>query len=70
MLKRKDEIFSKSKDFVTFAGNHAGRSVKGLRSNNGGEYTSKDFSEYCRTHGIIREFAIIYALNRTLYQKE
>ena len=61
ILKSKDEVFSKFKDFVAFAENQAGRSVKGLPSDNGGEYTSKDFNEYFRNHGIRREFTIPYS---------
>jgi transposase InsO family protein len=29
-----------------------------LRSNNGGEFTSKEFMEYCSNHGIKRQFFI------------
>jgi transposase InsO family protein len=37
-----------------------GRKIKVLRSNNGGEYTSKDFSNLCIEAGIKREFTIPY----------
>ena len=34
------------------------KKVGTLRSDNGGEYTSKQFNEYCTTNGIRREFTI------------
>ena len=30
--------------------------MKCLRSNNGGEFTSKEFNHYCEEHGIKRQF--------------
>ena len=32
--------------------------IKCLRSDNGGEFTSKEFMDYCSNHGIKRQFAI------------
>ena len=34
------------------------RTIKRLRSDNGGEYTFKEFIQYCRDKGIRREFTI------------
>ena len=30
--------------------------IKCLRYNNGGEFTSNDFNEFCETHGINKQF--------------
>jgi transposase InsO family protein len=38
--------------------------IKFLRSNNGGEFTSKEFMDYCNSHGIKIQFSIA----RTLQQ--
>jgi transposase InsO family protein len=32
--------------------------IKCLRLDNGGEFTSKEFMDYCRNHGIKRKFSI------------
>jgi transposase InsO family protein len=37
-----------------------GRKIKVLRSDNGGEYTSKDFNKFCIEAGIKREYTIPY----------
>ena len=51
--------------------------VKVLRSDNGGEYESKEFSEYCKSHGIKRETTVPYTphqngiaerMNRTIME--
>jgi transposase InsO family protein len=32
--------------------------IKCLRSNNGGDFTSKEFMDYCSSHGIKRQFYV------------
>jgi transposase InsO family protein len=32
--------------------------IKCLRYDNGGEFTSKEFMDYCNSHGIKRQFSI------------
>jgi transposase InsO family protein len=32
--------------------------IKCLRSDNGGEFNSKEFMDYCSSHGIKRQFSI------------
>ena len=40
--------------------NQTGRKIRALRSDNGGEYTSKEFDEYCRHEGIQRQLTVPY----------
>jgi transposase InsO family protein len=40
--------------------NLIGRRIKVLRSDNGGEYTSRDFNDFCIKAGIKREYTVPY----------
>jgi hypothetical protein len=44
--------------------------IKFLRSDNGGEFTSKEFMDYCNNHGIKRQFSVLGHLNRMELLKE
>jgi transposase InsO family protein len=59
-LKSKDEVFSKFKKFKTLIENLAERKIKILRSDNGGEYTSKEFVNFYKDVGIKRELTTPY----------
>jgi transposase InsO family protein len=49
------ESGSKKKEMVE---NEIDSKIKCLRSNNGVEFTSKEFMDYCSRHGIKRKFSI------------
>ena len=57
-LKNKSDVLTKFKEFVAVMENFTGKKVKILRLDNGGEYVSRDFKEFCATNGIIREETI------------
>jgi hypothetical protein len=59
-LKPKDEVFSKFKEFKALIENLSKRKIKILRLNNGGEYTSKEFVNFCIDVGIKRELTTPY----------
>jgi transposase InsO family protein len=59
-LKSKDEVFSKFKEFKALIENLSERKIKILRSDNGGEYISKEFVNFCKDVGIKRELTIPY----------
>ena len=59
-LKQKSEVLSKFKEFVNVMTNITGKRVKVLRSDNGGEYCSNDFSEYLKQQGIKHETTVPY----------
>jgi len=46
------EVFSKIMEFKALIENPSVRKIKILRSNNGGEYTSKEFVNFCKDVGI------------------
>lgn len=58
--KEFEEILSKFKEFKTITENSSGKNIKVLRTNNGKEYTSEIFKEFCKLIGIKREFTVPY----------
>jgi transposase InsO family protein len=59
-LKSKDEVFGKFKEFKILIENLSQRKIKILSSDNGGEYTSKEFVSFCRDAEIKRELTTPY----------
>jgi transposase InsO family protein len=59
-LKSKDEVFGKFKEFKALIENLSKRNIKILRSDNGGEYTSKVFVNFCKDVKIKRELTTPY----------
>ena len=59
-MKAKDEVFNKFKEFKALVENISERKIKVLRSDNGGEYTSKKFKYFSREVGIKREMETPY----------
>ena len=60
LIKEKSEVIDKFKDFLHFVKNQYGKSIKVLRSDNGGEYVSNEFSNLLRNNGIKHETTIPY----------
>jgi transposase InsO family protein len=54
-LKAKDEVFNKFQEFKALVENLSGRKIKILRSDNGGEYPSNEFKDFCKEARIKRE---------------
>ena len=54
-MKNKCEVLERFKEYVSMAENFTGKKLKCLRSDNGGEYISKEFDNFCKQHGIIQE---------------
>ena len=60
LLREKSEVFEKFVEYTAMVENQFGKKLKIIRSDNGGEYTSEKFSEYCKKNGIVHEFTIPY----------
>jgi transposase InsO family protein len=65
-LNNKSEAFENFKIYKEMVENEMDSRIKCLRSDNGGEFTSKEFMDHCRNHGMKRKFSI----TRTPQQNE
>jgi len=77
-LRSKDHVLTVFQKLVTLVETQTGKKFKCLRSDNGGEYTSKAFQDFCDMKGIKREFTAPYnhqqngvaeRMNRTIQEK-
>ncbi|CAA0831270.1 Unknown protein, partial [Striga hermonthica] len=77
-LRTKGEVFQYFKRFHAMVERQAGKRLKCLRSDNGGEYTSHEFKNYCAEHGIRHEKTVpgtpqhngvAERINRTIMEK-
>ena len=59
-LNRRSEVLGKFKEFVNIMSNLTGKKVKILRSDNGGEYLSEEFTEYLKEQGISHQLTVPY----------
>jgi len=59
-LNTKDEVISKFQEFKALVENQTRKMIKVLRSDNGGEYTSNEFKDFCKKAGINRELIVSY----------
>jgi hypothetical protein len=53
-------FFSRFQEFKALVENQTGKKIRVLRSDNGGEYTSKEFMDFCAGEGIRRELTVPY----------
>jgi hypothetical protein len=58
LLKTKDEVFNKFQEFKEKIEKLTNKKIKTLRTDNGGEYTSKEFVSFCKSVGIRRELNV------------
>jgi transposase InsO family protein len=58
LLKSKDEVFNKFQEFKAEIENLTNKKIKTLRTDNGGEYISKEFVAFCKSTGIKRELIV------------
>jgi len=56
-LKFKSEVFENFRKFKALVEKQSGCSLKALHSDRGGEFTSKEFDDFCEKNGIHRELS-------------
>ena len=78
LLKSKDQVFQNFQQFHAMVERKTGKPLKCLRTDNGGEYISHEFKEYCSKHGIRHEKTVpgtpqhngvAERMNRTIVEK-
>ncbi|KAE8657742.1 hypothetical protein F3Y22_tig00116983pilonHSYRG00074 [Hibiscus syriacus] len=57
-IKKKSDVFSTFKNFKARVELDSGNKIKCFRTDNGGEYTSEEFDDFCRKEGIKRQFTV------------
>ncbi|KAL4303544.1 hypothetical protein GQ457_10G024470 [Hibiscus cannabinus] len=57
-LKSKLNVLSTFKDFKIFVENQSDCKLKVLRTDNGGEYVSNEFNDFCRDSGILHQLTV------------
>ncbi|KAM2718779.1 hypothetical protein EV1_030652 [Malus domestica] len=57
-LKQKSEVFGAFKKFKAAIEKESGCKIKAMRSDRGGEFTSKEFQEFCEANGIRRPLTV------------
>lgn len=78
LLKSRDQTLEKFKIWKTLAENQIDKKIKTLRTDNGLEFCSTAFDNYCNDHGILRhktvrntpqQNGVAERMNRTLLEK-
>ena len=60
MMKHKSQAFEKFKNWKVLIENQTGRKIKRLRTDNGLEFCSREFDDFCRNEGISRHYTVRY----------
>ena len=60
MMKHKSQAFEKFKNWKVLIENQTGRKIKRLRTDNGLEFCSREFDDFCRDEGIARHYTVRY----------
>ena len=59
-MKQKSETFSKFQEFKVPVEKQTGKNICILRTNNGGEFESRHFEDFCKEAGIKRQLTVPY----------
>lgn len=78
VLRSKDEVFNHFKQWKTMIEKQTGKHIKRLRTDNGLEFCSGEFNEFCKKEGIVRHRTVRYTpqqngvaerMNRTILER-
>ncbi|KAH9658981.1 hypothetical protein KPL70_023688 [Citrus sinensis] len=78
VLKHKGEALERFKEWITLIENQTDKKIKRLRTDNGLEYCSKEFEDFCKSKGITRHRTVTYTpqqngiaerMNRTIIER-
>ena len=59
-LKAKSDTFDKFKEYKAFIEKQTGKHIRILRTDNGGEFESLQFEDFCKSLGIKRQLIVPY----------
>jgi transposase InsO family protein len=59
-LKDKSDTFDKFKEYKSFIEKQTGKHIRILRTDNGGEFESLQFEDFCNSTGIKRQLTVPY----------
>ena len=71
-------MFSKFKEFKALVENQTNKKIKVLRTDNGGEFCSREFEQFCKQCGIVKQKTTPYTpqqngvaerMNKTLLER-
>ena len=77
-IKKKSDVFSVFKTYKAGVELETEKKIKCMRTDNGGEYTSNEFNNFCQQEGIKRQLTVAYTpqqngvaerMNRTLLER-
>lgn len=69
-VQHKSEVLEKFKEFEAATTNDSGKAIGTLRTDNGGEYLSKEFEAYLKSQGIHHELTVPHCPEQNGVQKE
>jgi len=64
MLRNKSDALEDFKNYKFKIKNLTGKRIRKLRTDNGKEYMSKEFSNFLKEEGITRQLSVGYTLNK------
>ena len=70
LIQTKDEVFDVFKRFKVLVENQSSKKLKILRTDGGGEYTSKKFESFCVENGVEHEVTAPYTPHTMVWLRE